>query len=147
MHAAWQARPPRARRRASGRQGARHEATRAWRTASLSCRRSRRSEVAAAFEGAAHGDLVGELELAAVGDAAGDAAGADGEGFEDLGEVEGGGFAFDAEGGGDDDFADAFFADARDERFGGELLGADAVERGEERVQDVVAAAVAAGAL
>src|ERR1700761_8054297 len=65
-----------------------------------------RLESAAIFEGAGDGDLVGVLDVGAGGDAGGDAR--DGEGGElavgFVGEVVGGGFAFDGGGCGEDEF-------------------------------------------
>ena len=87
-------------------------------------------EVAAAFEGAGHGDFVGVFDVGAGGDAGGDAGDAEG-GFgvaEFLGEVGGSGFAFGGGAGGEDDFFD--FGEAGEEVGDAELLGADAADGG-----------------
>jgi hypothetical protein len=57
------------------------------------------------------------------------------------------GFAFEGGAGGEDDFVDFAALDAGEEVGGAELVGADAVERRECAVEDVVDALVAAGAL
>ncbi len=67
-------------------------------------------KVAAAFEGAGHGDFVGVFDVGAGGDAGGDAGDFDGGvGLVELGgEVDGGGFALSGGGGGEDDFFDGW---------------------------------------
>src|ERR1700744_6088493 len=91
-------------------------------------------ERAAVFESAGHGDFVGVLDVGAGGDAGGDAR--DGErgeavvGF--VGEVAGGGFAFDGGGCGEDEFggfATGFESGEAGPEVGeAELVGADAVD-------------------
>ena len=102
-------------------------------------------EVAAAFHGFEHGDFVGVFEVGANGDADTDAGDADAEGLEELGEVDGGGFAFGGGIGGDDDFLDVAAPEAVDELLDFELLGAAALEGGERAAEDLVHAAVGAG--
>lgn len=99
---------------------------------------------AAAFEGTGEGYFVGIFEVAAHGEAKGDSSDA-GEGFEQMAQVERGGFAFDAGADGHDDFAGALLADAADEGLDVELFGADAVHGGDEAAEDVVFAAIFAG--
>lgn len=69
-------------------------------------------EGASVFEGAGDGDFVGVLDVRAGGDAGGDARDAEsgeaGVGF--VGEIAGGGFAFDGGGGGEDEFSFDFAA-------------------------------------
>ena len=103
--------------------------------------------MSAAGEGAAEGELVGGFEAAAGGEALGDAG--DGELFaaEDIGEVIGGGFAFDVGAEGEDDFARGLGVDAGEELGDAELIGADVIEWGEAAAEGVVAAAEDAGAL
>src|ERR1700761_7243686 len=95
-----------------------------------------RLESAAIFEGAGDGDLVGVLDVGAGGDAGGDAR--DGEGGElavgFVGEVAGGGFAFDGGGCGEDELGafvrvDGFEGGEAGPEVGeAELGGADAVD-------------------
>lgn len=63
-------------------------------------------ELAAVFHGFEHGDFVGEFDVGADGDAHSDAGAAEAQGFEEPGEVGGGGFAFYGGVGGEDDFGD-----------------------------------------
>ena len=108
---------------------------------------TRELQFAAAFHGAGHCDFVGVFDVAAGGDAGGDAGDFDVKGAEGGGEPGGCGFAFEGGAGGEDDFVDFAVLDAGEEVGGAELVGADAVERGECAVEDVVDALVAAGAL
>src|SRR5882724_1346172 len=103
--------------------------------------KSTRVERAATFDGAAERDLIGKLEIAAVRHAAGDAADDDAPCRELACEQERGGLAIDRRRRGDDDLAHAVFADAPEQLFERELVGADAVEWREQATKHEVAAA------
>lgn len=85
-------------------------------------------DFAAAFEGAGHGDLVGVLDVGAGGDAGGDAGDAQRgvQAVDLVGEVAGGGFAFDGGAGGEDQFFG--FGESWPEVGEAKLLRADAVD-------------------
>ena len=110
-----------------------------------------RLDLAAAFHGAGHGDFVGVFDVAAGWDAGGDpgdlygVAGLAGV-MEGCGQPVGGGFALECGAGGEDDFVDFAALDAGEQVCGAELVRADAVQRREGAVEDVVDALVAAGA-
>lgn len=113
---------------------------------------------AAALEGAAEGEFVGELDVPTHGQTGGQAG--DGEVrevFENAGHIAGGGFADGIGVGGQDDFADVDagevpvvvfdrLSDAGEEVADVELIGADAFEGVECAAEDVVAAVEFAGA-
>src|SRR5258708_22381425 len=84
-----------------------------------------------------HGDFVGVLDVAADGDAHGDAGYFHAVALELLGEIRGSSFAFDGGIGGDDDLVDSAAVDARDEVRDSQLLRADAVQRRDCAMQDV----------
>jgi hypothetical protein len=102
-------------------------------------------EIAAAFEGAAEGEFVGVIKAAAGGEALGDAGNADASVCESLGQIVTGGVAFDIGGEREDDLFDALLRDALRELGDAQVLGTDAVERGEFTAEDVKVAAEAAG--
>ena len=81
-----------------------------------------------AGEGAQDGALVGILQVAAHGEAAGKAGDLDAKGLKLLVEVEGGGIAFHAGIGGDDDLLDPASFDPLDELADLEVIGADAFD-------------------
>ena len=91
--------------------------------------------------------LIGELEVAAVRHTAGDARDAYARTAQHLRQVQCSGLAIDAERRGHDHLLDAVAADAIDQRLHRQAVGADAIERGQQRVQHVVAAPEARAAL
>ncbi len=101
-------------------------------------------EFAPPFEGPREGHFVGVFEIAPHGQPEGDLGDFD-EGFYQLADVEGGGFAFDAGADGEDDFGDVGFAGAADQGLNAELVGADAVHGGDDAAEHMVAAAIFAG--
>ena len=86
-------------------------------------------EIAAVFEGTGHGDFIGVLDVAAGGDAGGDAGDTDREGTKRCGEPVGGSFSFEGGAGGEDNFVDFGMLGAAEEVGGAELVRAYAVER------------------
>src|SRR5262245_14780831 len=81
------------------------------------------------FQCAGDGHTVGVFELAADGHAGGDAGGADAERFYDLGNIKGGGFAFDVRAGGDDQLVDLVWAgQAGHQLLQAQVVGSDTVE-------------------
>ncbi len=83
----------------------------------------------AAGEGVAEGDAVGEFEAAACGQTGGEPGDADSGVFQNGGDVEGGGFAFDVGAEGKNDFGGFAFLKTRLEGVDGKLFRADAVQR------------------
>ena len=106
-----------------------------------------RSQLSPPVEGSAHGDLVGEFELAAMGDATRDPGDPDPARSEDLCDVERRRFALDAQRSGDDDLHDPFLLRPRDQSVERKLLWADPVQRREESVEHMVAPAEGRAAL
>ena len=98
-----------------------------------------------AFEGAGHGDFVGVLNVAACGNAGGDAGDAHLRRAQQVGQPDCGGFPFDGGRGGEDNFVEFATVGARDEIAGAQMLGSDAVEGRERAVQDVEDAVPGAG--
>src|SRR5215213_6101247 len=86
-------------------------------------------DLATAFERPAQRDLVGVLEVAADGEAAGDAGGAHAEGLQQPGQVHGGGLALDVGVGGEDHLGDALGVDSGEHLLDPQLLGPDALDR------------------
>src|SRR5690606_14095506 len=108
-------------------------------------RGGRSSDGPAVADRPAERDLVGVLEVAADGQAVGDAADREGQVVELPGEVEGRGLALDGRRRGQHDPAVA--GQAVHEVVDGELIGAHTVRSAEGAVQDVVEAPVLAAAL
>src|SRR5215471_248567 len=104
-------------------------------------------DVAAAFEGLGEGDFVSVFEVAADGQAARDASDTHAERLEQLGEIDGRGFALHARIGGEDDLFHPRLFETHQKLAHAEVLGADAVERRERAEEDVVAATELAGTL
>src|SRR5512132_2358721 len=103
--------------------------------------------LAAAGEGAAQGHLVGVLEVAADGEAAGAAGDPDAEGGEEAGQVQGGGLALDVGVGGKDGLADRVRRQAAQQLADAEVVRADPLDRADGPAEDVVAAAELLGPL
>ena len=77
-------------------------------------------------EGAAEGEFIHELQIAAYGHSAGGAGDDDAERVEQTGQIQGSGFAFNVGAGGDYDFLDLPAAEPIQQLFDFELVGADA---------------------
>src|SRR4029450_11290417 len=103
--------------------------------------------LAAAGEGAAQGDLVGVFEVAADGEATGDAGDPDAEGGQEAGQVHGGGLALDVGVGGQDDLAGGGGLQAAQQLADAQVVRADALDRADGPAEDVVAAAELLGPL
>src|SRR6266540_1831823 len=97
--------------------------------------------VAAAGEGAAEGDLIGVLEVAADREATGEPGHADPEGREQAREVHGGRLAFDVGVGGQDHLADAVGLDPGQQLADVQVVRSDPLDRADRAAEDVVAAA------
>ncbi|SPE30065.1 hypothetical protein SBA2_480006 [Acidobacteriia bacterium SbA2] len=100
----------------------------------------RRLHFPAAFHGLQHGNFVGVFDVAAYGNAHGDAGHAQSLSLplQLLGQVGGGGFAFDGGIGGEDDFFDFSAADPADQVGDAQLLGSYAVQGRNRAVEHVV---------
>src|SRR5207248_594937 len=98
------------------------------------------SNSAPALQGAGERHLVGVLEVAAHGNALGDARDAHAERLYQPRDVQRRRLSFDGRIGGDDDFLDSVM-EARDQLFELQLVGSHAVERRKGAVEDVVSAA------
>lgn len=85
-------------------------------------------------------ELVGMVEAAAGGEALGEAGDGDAGGAQKIGDVAGGGFAFDIGAEGEDDFLGFEGFDAFDEGFEAQILGGDVVERRQLAAKDMVEA-------
>ena len=109
--------------------------------------RSGALDVAAAFEGARQGEVVGVLESGAGREALGDAGDPDPLSSEALGKIDAGGFALDVTAEGQDHFLDGFGHDAGFETFDPEIFRADAVEGTQTATENVVAATEGVGLL
>src|ERR1700722_3003311 len=96
----------------------------------------------AAFERARHRDLIGIFDVAAGGDAGGDARDAHWKRLEQIGEQGRGSFAFERWASGEDGLVDLAALSARGEGAGAQMFRADAVERRERAMQHVVDAVV-----
>jgi len=94
----------------------------------------------AAFDGLQHGDFVGVFDVAAYGNAHGDAGHAQSLSLplQLLGQVGGGGFAFDGGIGGEDDFFDFAAADPADQVGDAQLLGPYTMQWRNRAVEHVV---------
>ena len=101
-------------------------------------------QIATAFHGFKHGDFVGVLEISADGNTHADARDARAEWLEELGEIDGGGFAFGSWIRGDDDFFDGAAFETLDQRFYMELLGATTLKGRKRTAENVVHAGVGA---
>lgn len=75
-------------------------------------------------------ELIGVIEATTSREALGEAGDGDAGGAQKIGDVAGGGFAFDIGTEGEDDFLGIEGFDAFDERFEAQILGCDVVERG-----------------
>src|SRR5690348_6646291 len=105
-------------------------------------------QVAAAGERAAECRGVAVLEIAAGGQSARQARHLDAERLKHLGEIERGRFSFDSRVGCDDDFANrAGVAEPHGQFFYLDVVGADAVERGDRAMKYVIDTVVTARAL
>ena len=91
-------------------------------------------------------ELIGMVEAAAGGEALGEAGDGNAGGAQEIGDVAGGGLAFDIGSEGEDDFLGVEGFDAFDERFEAEVLGGDVVERGQFAAEHVVEAVEGAAA-
>lgn len=85
---------------------------------------------------------VGELEIASVGDTAGDARDHDGKGGQLAPQEERRRFSIDARRRGNDHFLDEGACEARREGLDGQILGADTLEGRQELAEDEVASAM-----
>ena len=90
--------------------------------------------------------FVREFELAAGGDAAGEARDRDREGAQSIGNEQRGSVAFEVGVRGQDDLTNISGGDALREGFEGELVGSDPLERSQAAEQHVIDAVVGAGA-
>src|SRR5208282_3852 len=100
----------------------------------------RRLHFPAAFHGLQHGDFVGVFDVAAYGNAHGDAGHAQSLSLplQLLGQIGGGGFAFDGGIGGEDDYFDFAGADPADQVGDAQLLGPYTVQGRNRAVEHVV---------
>src|SRR5262245_1665661 len=100
-----------------------------------------------AFHGLGERHLVGVLEIAADRQPARDARDAHTERLEQPRQIDRGGLALDARVGGQDHFFDLVVLEPGQQLAHAQVLGPDAVQRGQRAEQDVIAAAELAGAL
>ena len=105
------------------------------------------STLAAALEGPAEGELVGVLEVAADGEAAGDAGDLEPERLEQPAEVHRGGLALDVGVGAEDDLLDALGVEAGEQLLDPQLVGPDALDGADGALEHVVATLELAGLL
>src|SRR6185312_151720 len=101
----------------------------------------------ATFEGAAQGDLVRVLEVAADGQTRGEAGDLEFEVHEHAGDVGRGGFALEVGVGGDDDLGDRAIRETLHELTDAELVRADSVDGADSAAEHVVETTELAGAL
>src|SRR5262245_19109345 len=103
--------------------------------------------LAAALQGLGERHLVRVLQVTTDGQAAGDARHADAQRPEQLGQIERGGLALHVGIGGQDDLGDAARLQPRQQLADLDVVGTDAIQRGEGSEEHVVTAAVFTGAL
>ena len=92
-------------------------------------------DFAATFDGLEHGDLVGEFEFGADGNAHADSRHLHAQGLEKFGKVNGRAFAFHRGAGGNDEFLDLAGFQPLDQVLELQLLGTDALQRREEAME------------
>ena len=112
-----------------------------------SCRKCTELQFAPAFEGTSKGHFVGGFERAARRQAEADAGNRHTERLELLGQIMGGGIAFNFGAEGQDDFGWFLQPDPLDERGNAEVLRANAIERRDAPQQRVIDAGKTTGAL